>query len=216
MVWIDDLKDRSPAELLWVPKEAWGNLGGALLNLSYGMGRAYVVPHEKVGDVWQGAVYDLPMPAFPTGIMRGRFHDDGGLYTCGMTSWASNAPETGGFYRIRRTHQPANIPLAVHAVAGGMQVTFSDPLDPGSVNHEAFVMKTWSLKRTRQYGSGRHDQKVLEITGVELSEDGRVVSIQIPSLAPTQCYELNMRVLGKKGLPISNSMHGTIHRLADE
>jgi len=216
MVWIDDLKDRSPGELVWVPKDAWGNLGGSLLNLSYGMGRAYIVPHEKVGETWQGAVYDLPMPAFPTGIMRGRFFDDGALYTCGMTSWASNASEPGGFYRIRRTQQPANVPLNVRAVSGALKVTFSNAVDPESIHPQSFSMKTWSLKRTQQYGSDHHDKKVLEITGVKLSEDGRTVTIQIPSLAPTQCYELNIIVKGANGTPITNSMHGTIHRLSGE
>lgn len=27
MVWITNQKDRSPAELVWVPKGAWGSLG---------------------------------------------------------------------------------------------------------------------------------------------------------------------------------------------
>jgi glucose/arabinose dehydrogenase len=30
MVWITNAKDRSPAELLWVPKNAWGSLGGTM------------------------------------------------------------------------------------------------------------------------------------------------------------------------------------------
>jgi hypothetical protein len=84
MVWITNAKDRSPAELLWVPKTAWGTLGGSLLNLSYGTGRVFIVPHEQNGDQWQGAVCELPMPAFPTGVMRGRFGTDGALYTCGL------------------------------------------------------------------------------------------------------------------------------------
>ena len=56
MVWITNNKDRSPAELVWVPKNAWGNLGASLLNLSYGTGRAFIVPHEEVSGQWQGAV----------------------------------------------------------------------------------------------------------------------------------------------------------------
>ena len=47
-------------------------LGGSLLNLSYGTGRAFIVPHEEAAGQWQGAVCELPMPAFATGIMRGR------------------------------------------------------------------------------------------------------------------------------------------------
>ncbi len=95
----------APPNSLWVPKNAWGNLGGALLNLSYGTGRAFIVPHEEVNGQWQGAVCELPMPAFATGIMRGRFGRDGALYTCGMFAWAGNATAPGGFHRIRRSGQ---------------------------------------------------------------------------------------------------------------
>jgi hypothetical protein len=121
LVWITNDKDRSPAELIWVPKNAWGNLGGSLLNLSYGTGRAFIVPHEEVNGQWQGAVCELPMPAFATGIMRGRFGNDGALYTCGMFAWAGNATSPGGFHRIRRGTQPAQVPLAVNAAKGEMR-----------------------------------------------------------------------------------------------
>jgi len=109
MVWITNAKDRSPAELLWVPKNAWGSLGGSLLNLSYGMGRAFIVPHEEVGGAWQGAVCELPMPAFATGIMRGRFCDDGALYTCGMFAWAGS-----GVMKNRRTCRSRFMPRRGH------------------------------------------------------------------------------------------------------
>ncbi|MDG2014619.1 MAG: c-type cytochrome, partial [Pirellulaceae bacterium] len=42
LCWITNQFDRSPGELLWVPKDAWGPLGGSLLNLSYGMGQIFV------------------------------------------------------------------------------------------------------------------------------------------------------------------------------
>ena len=76
----------------------------------YGTGRAFIIPHEEVNGQWQGAVCELPMPAFATGIMRGRFGSDGALYTCGMFAWAGNATSPGGFHRIRRGTQPAQVP----------------------------------------------------------------------------------------------------------
>jgi hypothetical protein len=133
MVWITNAKDRSPAELVWVPKNTWGSLAGSLLNLSYGTGRIFIVPHEEVGGQWQGAVCELPMPAFATGIMRGRFGPDGALYACGLFGWAGNAVAPGGFHRIRRAEKPAYLPLAIHAVRAAISVTFSEPLDPASV-----------------------------------------------------------------------------------
>ena len=199
LVWITNTKDRSPAELVWVPKNAWGGLGGSLLNLSYGTGRAFIVPHEEVNGQWQGAVCELPMPAFATGIMRGRFGADGALYTCGMFAWAGNATSPGGFHRIRRGTQPAQVPVAVHASKGTLTVTFSDPVEPANCQ-----MKVWSLKRTANYGSKHFDEHALTIRAVKPSADKRTLTLDIPDLAPTQCYELK---IGDRVL------HGTIHQL---
>ncbi|MEW6303253.1 MAG: DUF6797 domain-containing protein [Verrucomicrobiota bacterium] len=202
MVWITNDKDRSPAELVWVPRGAWGNLGGALLNLSYGTGRAFIVPHEEVGRQWQGAVCELPMPAFATGVMRGRFGADGALYACGMFAWAGNATSPGGFHRIRRGPAPAMVPLTVRARKGALRVTFSDPV---SVEVNDCAMKVWSLKRTKNYGSKHYDEHSLAIRSVKVSDGQRTVTLEIPDLAPTQCYELK---IGNRNL------HGTIHQLA--
>ena len=217
MVWITNAKDRSPAELLWVPKNAWGNLGGSLLNLSYGTGRAFIVTSEEVSGQWQGAICELPMPAFPTGIMRGRFAADGALYTCGMYAWAGNAIGPGGFYRIRRNEKkPADLPLTVHTMKGALRVTFSDPIDPASVNTDAFAFKVWSLKRTSDYGSKHYDEHSLEITAARPGPDARTLTLDIPSLAPTHCYELKERLKGVNGENIERSNHGTIHRLGEK
>ena len=203
MVWITNSKDRSPAELVWVPKNAWGTLGGSLLNLSYGTGRVFVVPHEKIGDQWQGAVCELPMPAFATGIMRGRFSTDGSLYACGMFAWAGSASSPGGFYRIRRSEQPAHVPLAVHATEGKLSVTFSDALE--AVKTSDFNFKIWSLKRSANYGSKHSDEHALEIRAASLSADKCTVTLEIPDLAATQCYELSIKSGG-----LVRVMHGTI------
>ncbi|MGI8602119.1 MAG: DUF6797 domain-containing protein [Verrucomicrobiales bacterium] len=215
MVWITNAKDRSPAELLWVPKDTWGPFGGALLNLSYGTGRIFVVPHEKAGGIWQGAVCELPIPAFATGIMRGRFGIDGALYACGMFAWAGNAIAPGGFHRIRRTEKPAHVPLAVHPRAGGFDITFSDPLDAASVLPGAFALKIWSLKRSANYGSPHIDEQSLPIIGAGLGADGRTIHLEIPNLAPTPCYELTANLRSENGVRIERSLHGTIHTLAD-
>ncbi|HBE22833.1 MAG TPA: cytochrome C oxidase Cbb3 [Verrucomicrobiales bacterium] len=200
MVWITNAKDRSPAELLRVPKDQWGNLGGALLNLSYGTGQVFVVPYEEVNGQWQGAVCELPMPAFATGVMRGRFGSDGALYACGMFAWAGNAAEPGGFHRLRRSEKPARLPLIIRAHRGGMRVTFSEAMPEDA----ACNMKVWSLLRSKNYGSQHLNERNLAITKTQWSDDYRSVNLTIPDLAPTHCYEL------KIGDCI---IHGTIHEL---
>ncbi|HXJ57038.1 MAG TPA: DUF6797 domain-containing protein [Verrucomicrobiae bacterium] len=215
MVWITNAKDRSPAELVWVPKHAWGPLGGALLNLSYGTGRIFIVPHEAVDGAWQGAVCELPMPPFATGIMRGRFSANGALYACGLFGWAGNVTAPGGFYRVRATGRPAHLPLRVHARRDGIDVTFSNPLDTASVSPDDFGLKVWSLKRSANYGSNHIDEHPMNITAAQISADGRTVSLAVPGLAPTQCYELLVRERGADGTPVTRSLHGTIHKLAE-
>jgi hypothetical protein len=139
------------------------------------------------------------MPAFATGIMRGRFGSDGALYTCGMFAWAGNATAPGGFHRIRRGNKPTPVPLAVRAAKGALTVTFNEP-----VSAAACAMRVWSLKRTANYGSKHYDEKDLTIRRATLSDDKRTLTLEIPDLAPTQCYEL------KAGGCV---LHGTIHEL---
>ena len=111
-------------------RPAWGPLEGSLLNLSYGYGKVFVVPHETVGGRMQGGMCALPIPQFPTGVMRGRFHPgDGQLYACGLFAWAGDRTQPGGFYRIRATGKPMYVPVGLHARKDGMAITFTDPLD---------------------------------------------------------------------------------------
>lgn len=71
----------------------------------------------------------LPLPTFPTGIMRPRFHPtDGQLYVCGMFAWAGNQSRPGGFYSVRHTGKPTDLPVGLKARTGGVELTFSDAL----------------------------------------------------------------------------------------
>ena len=48
LVWVEKHVDQSPSELLWVKSEKWGPLNGSLLNFSYGYGKVFIVPFEKM------------------------------------------------------------------------------------------------------------------------------------------------------------------------
>ena len=60
VVWITNDMDRSPGELVWVTSDKLGTAQrDRLLNLSYGTGRIFLVPHEKIGGQLQGGVVQL-------------------------------------------------------------------------------------------------------------------------------------------------------------
>ena len=160
---------------------------------------------------------ELPLPAFPTGVMRGRFHPaDGQLYVCGMFAWAGNATNPGGLYRIRRTDAPLHLPIALHAAQSGLSLSFTEPLDPEAADPQNVQIKTWSLRRTANYGSNHYDEQSVAVRAATLSADGRTLSLQIPDLRPTWCMEIRYQLRAATGAPVEGVIHNTIHALADE
>ncbi|MDP3073911.1 MAG: c-type cytochrome [Opitutaceae bacterium] len=216
LLWVDKATDRSPAELLWLNHAAWGPLDGALLNLSYGQGRLEIVVTDGTGATAQGALCRLPIPDFPTGIMRGRVHPTNGqLYLAGLSAWATSQTEQeGGFYRLRPTGKPAVLPTAWRVLPGALELTFSEPLSPATAaDATRYGVKVWDLKRSANYGSPRLNQRPLPVTSAELLANPRTVRLAIPDLAPTHIIEITCRLPDATGAEVERVISGTIHRV---
>lgn len=213
--WITNAFDRSPGELIWVPENSkWGALNGSLLNLSYGMGQIYAVPHEKLPDGRvQGGMVSIGLD-FPTGIMRGRFHPgDGQLYSVGMYAWAGNKDQDGGFYRIRHTAQPIHLPTGLEAKKDEIILRFTEKLQVPSP--QDFQVKVWGLKRTKNYGSPHVDERPLTVANARLLEDRKSVSLTLPEITPTWSMEIQYTLKAPDGTPINGTIHNTIHELRE-
>lgn len=215
LCWITNDFDRSPAELLWVESQKWGPLNRRLLNLSYGYGKVYVVPHEEVDGQKQGGMIELPIPQFPTGIMRGRFRPaDQQLYLCGMFAWAGSQQEDGGLYRLRHTGKPVYLPVELAATNDGITMSFSDQLDRDSTQDvENYSVRAWSLRRTANYGSKHYDEREWKVANAILADDGHTVSLSIPEIEPTWCMEIRYQLSSSSGNRIDGTLHNTIHHL---
>ncbi|MCP3915264.1 MAG: heme-binding protein [bacterium] len=215
LAWITNSFDRSPGELLWVDSPKWGPLEGQLLNLSYGYGRVYVVPHEDVGGQMQGGMCSLPIEDFPTGVMRGRFHPgDGQLYLAGMFAWAGSQQQPGGLYRLRYTGRPVHLPVELSATKTGLTLRFSGELDRTTASLPAnYHVKAWDLKRTRNYGSPHLNEQTLQVASAVLAPDGQTVLLAVPDIAPTWCMEIRYELSSAAGEPVRGKIHNTIHRL---
>ncbi|CAN5370249.1 c-type cytochrome [soil metagenome] len=215
LCWITNRFDRSPAELIHVESHSWGGMNGALLNISYGAGKVYVVPHEKAGDTMQGGMVALPLPPFSTGVMRGRFNAaDGNLYLCGMYAWAGNQQAPGGLYRIHATGRPAHLPVGYHVTPSGLAVTFSDPLAVNVADDpKGFGLKVWDLQRSEKYGSQHLNERALTVKRATLSADHRTVTLTIPDLRPTRGLELWYSVRGADGREVDGLLHCSVNVL---
>jgi hypothetical protein len=217
LVWVDRERDQSPSELLWVDSKKWGALNGKLLNLSYGYGKVFVVPFEKIGNQVQGGIFELPVPRFSTGVMRGRFNPgDGQLYLCGLSAWGSTQPKLGGLYRIRKVDQPMVIPVEIKATKQGIELTFTDEIDAKSVADTArYTVKTWDLLRSRKYGSKHLNEQTLKVTKAKLGQDKKTILLSIPDIKPTWGMEIQYQVKDDHGKDITGLVQNTIHQLGE-
>ncbi len=216
LCWITNSFDRSPAELIWVPENsAWKTLRGSLLNLSYGEGKIYTVPHETQGEEVQGGMSPLAMKPLPTGIMRGRFSPvDGQLYGCGMFAWAGNRQQHGGFYRIRYTGQPAYQAVALSTKKGQITIGFSDALSPQSAaDISSWEIRAWDLERTSKYGCKHLNERTWKISKADLSADGKSITLDVPELAPTWGMSIKLQLRGAGGETIEREIHNSIFTL---
>ena len=215
LCWITNSFDRSPGELMWVPQEAkWGALNGQLLNLSYGTGRIFLVPHEKIGNQAQGGMISLGLD-FPTGIMRGRFHPGNGqLYATGMFAWAGSKRGDGGFYRIRHTGKNPNLPVLLQATNDGIQLGFTNKLDAATATStRSYQVEVWDLRRTRNYGSRHYNQRKLAIKKVTLSADGSKTRLHIPELKPTWGMSIKYNLRDASGKEVKGEIHNSVHQM---
>ena len=215
LTWVERDIDRSPSELLWVDSKAWGPLNGSLLSFSYGYGKVFIVPHEKIGNQMQGGVFELPIPTFSTGVMRGRFNPaDGQLYACGLSAWGSAQPELGGFYRIRYNGEKTIVPLSLHVLANGIRIKFSHELNKNNVEDiKSYQVQTWDLKRSRKYGSDHYNTKALIVKNATLSKNGKEIFLTIMDVKPTNVMEVKFQFLDDIGKPVKGLIQNTINQI---
>ncbi|MDG2383879.1 MAG: c-type cytochrome [Pirellulaceae bacterium] len=215
LCWITNAFDRSPAELLWVPKGSWGQLSGSLLNLSYGYGKIFIVPYQQVGNRMQGGMCELPIPMFSSGLVRGRFHpetDD--LFVCGMFSWAGSRQAPGCFHRVRYRGKPSHLPVHLNAYEQTLAITLADPVDRKTASNPAnYSVTAWDLRRTPNYGSKHYNERGLKIKSVFVSEDGRTLILTLPELAPSWGMSIQYRLKGSNGRQFEGNIHNSIFEL---
>ena len=128
-------------------------------------------------------------------------------------AWAGSQRKAGGFYRIRKTEQPANLPTEINATKSGVTLTLSDSVDAKSIKPDAFRVKAWDLKRTRNYGSKHYNEREWKVTKAVLN--GNKVTLTIPDLEPTWGMSIEMKLTGKNGEKFTRVIHNSIFELPE-
>ena len=147
----------------------------------------YVVPHEVLDGQAQGGLCSFPIDRLPTGIHRGRFHPKTkNLFAAGMFAWAGVNEKMVGFTESVKWRTPLTCQPSWRSETKSFGYGSVTNFQSGS-----FAVSTWSLKRTRSYGSKYYDTKKLDITNYKLQEDW--LELEVPDLEPTWCMEISCK-----------------------
>jgi hypothetical protein len=225
LCWMPQNCDNSPGSEVWVTSDKWGPFKGHMLHTSYGKATLLAVMFEEVDGVMQGGVVKFPLN-FATGIMRARFNPvDGQLYVCGLKGWQTDGPQDGGVYRVRYTGKAADMPCGLHARRNGLEIGFTDPVDPKTAGDEqSYGVEQWNYQWTARYGSPDfsvidptkkgHDE--VEVKSARVLADGKTVFLEMPGIRPVMQMHVDVKIKGADGRPISCEIFNTIHKLGDE
>ena len=202
IVWLPTSVDRSAGSQVWVPDDRFGPLKGQLLHTSYGNCALYSVLIDRKAEPWQGAVWKWPL-AFSSGVMRARFNPkDGQLYLCGLRGWSTNAVKDGQFCRVRYTGKALPMPVGFEVTHDGLRVTFSGALERAATEDE----DNWSGESSNKFGKEGAPSKTkqeLPINKVQLSPDGKTVTVGLEKVQPAVNFTLQYRIKAADGAPVA-------------
>lgn len=223
LCWIPVTVDNSGGSQVWSDEKRFGPLSGRMFHTSYGRASVMLVMTQKLDDgVYQGGVVRMPF-RFDSGVMRGRVNPkDGQLYLCGLRGWQTDGNRDGTLVRVRHTGKPLYMPTGFRVVAGGIELTFSQPLDPETAEDVgSYGVQQWNYLWGEQYGSpefsvkepGKQGRDEVPVESAKLLPDKRTVLLSIPDLTPVMQMQIDLDVDAADGTNIHDTMWLTINRV---
>ena len=215
--------DNSGGGQIWVASDKWGPFQGELLHESYGKSALYLVMRQELPDGRQQAAATRFPVKFTSSAMRARWNPaDQQLYVAGLSEWQSNAAKQTGFDRVRYTGKPVYSVRGVKVVPGGVELSFTQPLDKASAEDlQNWSGKRWNYVRSENYGSpeigvtdpGKKGREGINITGARLGNDGKTVTLTIENLKPVMQQSIKWDLKAADGTKIAQEIQQTIHEV---
>ena len=224
MIWMPQEVDNSSGGQVFVDDSRFGPLAGRLLHTSFGQGNLFYLMMQEVDGLTQAALVKFPHD-FGTGIMRGRVNSvDGQVYLTGLNGWNDNGRAglaDGGIYRVRYTGQPVRMITSCEAQLRELRVAFNFALDPmAAIDVASYKAQQWNYKWTGNYGSdayhpetGKVGKQDVFIAGAKLSDNGKMLILQVPNLQPVNQLHVRLKLTDRIGEPFSEEVYWTIHAI---
>lgn len=182
----------SPSEPILIPEGI--PFAGDMLVGDITLGGINRVSLEKVGGVWQGAVYRFTQ-GIEAGVNRLLWGDDGSLYIgcIGATGNWSHYGKLTGLQRLRLNPEaPVTFEIAnISATSKGFTITYTKPVPSAFLSDPAnFSGEQWTYKSAPGYGGPREDVTKLQVATATPSADRTQVTLEIPGLKKSYVVHL--------------------------
>lgn len=186
-----DKKEDLP--LVWLPQDEIGNSPSTPLSLDLGIYKGQMIHGEvtnggvkrvfveKVNGQLQGCVFRF-IQGLEAGVNRIAWGPNNDLYIGGIGNpgnWGHAGKLHYGLQRLVFNNKPTFEMLAVRAKSNGMEIEFTEPLNPADGwNTDEFEVKQWYYKPTIEYGGPKLDEKRLKVKSATVSSDRKRVFLE--------------------------------------
>jgi glucose/arabinose dehydrogenase len=157
---------------------------------------------DRVGEAMNGAVFWFSKGTGSAAINRLATAPDGGIVIGTITRIGGNWPggEKSPLFRLAAREQPAAFDIkSVRSIAGGLELEFTQPVNPDSIGPDHFQVKSWRYIREWEYGLGRQMDEARAVTVAEASKDRRRVRLVIPGLPADRVVHVKAVGLASSG-----------------
>ncbi len=192
--WAESLPYQPPTA--WLPYASVGRSPGQPVFIKEGVYAGHLaignmnlpaitrVALDYVGENWQGAAFYFSKGFGNTAVSRLVYGPDDELYMgtfFNAANWGHDSPRN----MFKMTHKPDVVPfdfLHLKSIQGGLELTFTEPLNPATVIPSNFFVEQVFYDREPTYGCCEKDSTLKTVSSVELSNDGKRVFLSISGL----------------------------------
>ncbi len=180
----------SPGNPVWdTTGGQFGPFAGQMFIPDYTFSSIFRVMLDKVNGQYQGAAMNF-MDGFQSGNIRIQFDDNGQLWV-GQTArgWPTRGNKPFGLQKVVWNGEQAFELQNIKLTRAGFSLTFTDTIDETSVVPDAFSIHQWRYRYSKEYGSPKLDEQIIEVTDTVLSEDKKTINISLP-LTPNRVLSI--------------------------
>ena len=102
-----------------------------------------------------------------------------------------------------------------------LRIAFNFALDPmAAIDVASYKAQQWNYKWTGNYGSdayhpetGKVGKQDVFIAGAKLSDNGKMLILQVPNLQPVNQLHVRLKLTDRIGEPFSEEVYWTIHAI---